>query len=167
MACKVLRSERKRRRSSRLGSDSLYVHKCGIHLLSQVVDPRITAPFSIAGYNKQVRECASDVWRKQSKDPVIGSSRAVCGCWSSKYLILALLTISVAVCSAPNMLYFLLVGIIPGFWNQKYLQLAALLFSCQTVFDPVLFVLALERLRKSLLRMINCASQSGPLHVNV
>ncbi|OWA51155.1 hypothetical protein BV898_15649 [Hypsibius exemplaris] len=167
VACKALRSERKRRRSSRLGSDDLYVHKSVSHLLGQPMDRRITAPSLIVGYNKQVRERQSDVSRKQSKDPVIASSRAVCGCWSSKYIILALLTISVAICSAPDMLYFLLVGIIPGFWNQTYLQLATLLFSCQTVLDPILFVLALERLRKSLLRMINCTSQSGPLHVNV
>ncbi|OWA51973.1 hypothetical protein BV898_16431 [Hypsibius exemplaris] len=72
---------------------------------------------------------------------------------SNKFTILALLTISVAMCSLPEMIFFLLVGFVPGFWQPTVFQVTAHLYSCQTILDPILFGLALERLQNSLFKL--------------
>ncbi|OWA50171.1 putative G patch domain and KOW motifs-containing protein [Hypsibius exemplaris] len=65
---------------------------------------------------------------------------------TNKYLLLALLTGSVAVFMVPYMVYFLLMGFVDSFWNQTYFQVAGMLYTCQTVVDPIVFVLTLDKL---------------------
>ncbi|OWA50875.1 hypothetical protein BV898_15378 [Hypsibius exemplaris] len=66
---------------------------------------------------------------------------------SFKYIMLTLLTVSFVVCSAPETIYFFLVGFVPNFWIQEWFQVASLLFSCQSLVDPIIFVLTMDKLR--------------------
>ncbi|OWA51160.1 hypothetical protein BV898_15654 [Hypsibius exemplaris] len=66
------------------------------------------------------------------------------GCTSRKYIVFTVLTLSVIVCSAPDLIFYLLVGFVPKFWNQKFYKAAGLMYSCETVVDPVMLVLVLE-----------------------
>ncbi|OWA51980.1 hypothetical protein BV898_16437 [Hypsibius exemplaris] len=170
---KALRSSKLQRGRSRLDShDAQHPQKSAGALLGLEPEHPAVTSFMNAAFKDDARSghVEGNPARRQSKALAItgkDSSRCfagICASWSSKYIILALLTISVAVCSAPMMAYFLLVGLVPGYWDQAYLQLAALLFSCQTVLDPVLFLLALERLRKSLLCLLTCRKPTGTLH---
>ncbi|OWA55101.1 hypothetical protein BV898_19485 [Hypsibius exemplaris] len=68
---------------------------------------------------------------------------------SNKYLVFTAMTASVIVCSAPDLIYYLLVGFIPKFWNHTFYQVAGLVYSCETAVDPILFVLALDKLWKT------------------
>ncbi|OWA51983.1 hypothetical protein BV898_16440 [Hypsibius exemplaris] len=68
---------------------------------------------------------------------------------SNKYLVFTAMTASVIVCSAPDLIYYLLVGFVPKFWNHTFYQVAGLVYSCETVVDPILFVVALDKLRKT------------------
>ncbi|OQV24167.1 hypothetical protein BV898_02117 [Hypsibius exemplaris] len=61
---------------------------------------------------------------------------------SSRYVMLMLLTISVVVFLIPDTVYYLLGGSLPEVW-----VVANLLFACQTVVDPIIFVLTMDKLR--------------------
>jgi 7 transmembrane receptor (rhodopsin family) len=74
---------------------------------------------------------------------------------SHGYLLLGLLVVSVAVCWTPYLIFYLLVPFMkidaPTFY-----QVATILFSCQTLLDPILFTMAIGSLRDSLRRIVLC-----------
>jgi hypothetical protein len=70
-------------------------------------------------------------------------------------LVLGLLVVSVAICWTPDTVYYLIIT----FTNMDapiYYQVATILFSCQTMLDPILFTVALKSLRQSLRRTFTC-----------
>ncbi|OWA51171.1 hypothetical protein BV898_15664 [Hypsibius exemplaris] len=71
---------------------------------------------------------------------------------SRKYAMLTLLTISIVIFTVPEMVYFLISGFLNNFWIPEFFEVANLLFACQTVVDPILFVLTMDKLRVTRLR---------------
>jgi hypothetical protein len=70
-------------------------------------------------------------------------------------IVLCLLVVSVAICWTPGTIYYLLVTFI-NIDEPIYYQVATILFSCQTMLDPILFTIALTSLRQSLRRTFTC-----------
>ncbi|OQV23104.1 hypothetical protein BV898_03149 [Hypsibius exemplaris] len=68
--------------------------------------------------------------------------------------LLALLTLTVTVCWTPIDVYYALTLFIPGYDVPVYYQVASVLFSLQTILDPIMFTLALSNLRRSLLALL-------------
>ncbi|OWA50865.1 hypothetical protein BV898_15368 [Hypsibius exemplaris] len=69
---------------------------------------------------------------------------------SDKFIVLAVLTVSVAVFYVPQVVVYLL-GDFAGLFGQN-----AMFYTCQTLIDPVLLTLAIEPLRLSVLRVLIC-----------
>ncbi|OWA50869.1 hypothetical protein BV898_15372 [Hypsibius exemplaris] len=69
---------------------------------------------------------------------------------SSKFVVLTVLTLCVAVFYAPQ-IFFYLRSDFTGVFGQTWF-----LYTCQAMVDPILFVLALEPLRLSAVRLLTC-----------
>ncbi|OWA53269.1 hypothetical protein BV898_17703 [Hypsibius exemplaris] len=70
---------------------------------------------------------------------------------SRKYLFLSLLTASVVICYLPRTMFaFLSMVTLPnaGAWLAVYLRVANLLYACEVLIDPLLFVMTLDKLRR-------------------
>jgi hypothetical protein len=75
---------------------------------------------------------------------------------SHGYLVLALLTISVSICWTPSLVFYTVLTFIDIF-DPTYYIVVTILFSCQTMLDPLLFTMALPSLRESLSHLFSCA----------
>jgi 7 transmembrane receptor (rhodopsin family) len=66
-------------------------------------------------------------------------------------LVLGLLALSVTICWTPDTVYYIIITFI-DMDAPIYYQVATILFSCQTMLDPILFMVALKSLRQSFRR---------------
>jgi hypothetical protein len=72
---------------------------------------------------------------------------------SNSFLILTLLTGSITVCWTPVLVYFTIQLFNLTFSMPEFYQVATMLFSLETVADPIFFTLAMPGWRKSLSKL--------------
>ncbi|OWA50394.1 hypothetical protein BV898_14913 [Hypsibius exemplaris] len=134
---KLLRSREAMKRSARVKPQNAAV---------PIVQAEIP-PKSFTSYSKKetdtVTTAAVAVELSNGRDVLTGLR----GRRSGKYAMLTLLTISIVIFTMPDMVYFLLTGFLPGFWIPEFFEVANSLFVCQTVVDPILFFLTMDKLR--------------------
>jgi hypothetical protein len=123
----------------------------GSHIKEKITNVDICDALTASG-SGVVR--ASDVVDGQAvqRIPLMGGQREI----SSKShgnLVLGLLALTVAVCWTPYTIYYTLVIFI-DIDTPIYYQVATILFSCQTMLDPILFMFALKSLRQSFRRTL-------------
>ncbi|OQV13562.1 hypothetical protein BV898_12199 [Hypsibius exemplaris] len=68
---------------------------------------------------------------------------------SNKYALLTLLTVSILVFSLPDDINLLIGSSSTNFWNPEIFEVTSLLFACQSVVDPFIFVLTTDKVRFS------------------
>ncbi|OQV19854.1 hypothetical protein BV898_06124 [Hypsibius exemplaris] len=90
---------------------------------------------------------------RQSTQIVVEAKR------KGRYIMLATLTVSVTVCWTPSLVYYALVYFRENFWVSTFYQVAIVLFTCQTMLDPVLFILTFNRIWEALKRL--CTPSTG------
>ncbi|OQV23347.1 hypothetical protein BV898_02794 [Hypsibius exemplaris] len=73
---------------------------------------------------------------------------------SKGLLVLALLTVSVAICWTPNILFFTIKTFVPLPASEAFRVTQHVLVSCQMVLDPLLFVLGLRSLRNGVKKFL-------------
>ncbi|OQV17560.1 hypothetical protein BV898_08331 [Hypsibius exemplaris] len=69
-------------------------------------------------------------------------------------MVLAMLTVSVAVCWTPNIMYFTILTFRRISPPEEFVVAQHVLFSCQMILDPILFVLGLRSLREGVKRFL-------------
>ncbi|OQV19859.1 hypothetical protein BV898_06129 [Hypsibius exemplaris] len=73
---------------------------------------------------------------------------------TGKYHMLAALTVSVTVCWSPLLIFFSLVHFRPRYWDTTWFQVGTVMYTCQTMLDPVLFTLTFSRVWEALKRLL-------------
>ncbi|OWA53215.1 hypothetical protein BV898_17648 [Hypsibius exemplaris] len=66
------------------------------------------------------------------------------------YVLLLLMTITIAACWTPMEVYYVLSDIDSSFSAPIFFEVASVLFSCQAALDPLLFTLALRNIRREI-----------------
>ncbi|OQV23625.1 hypothetical protein BV898_02368 [Hypsibius exemplaris] len=83
-----------------------------------------------------------------------------------KYILLTILTCSVAVFYCPALFFYVFYDFIPNFMDQpgvgKLFQAAWMTWPCQLVVDPILFALTLDPLRQAMRRILAKILRQGP-----
>ena len=72
---------------------------------------------------------------------------------SKGYVVLMLLTVSVTVCWTPIAMFYNLITFMT-FGSPMLYEVGTMLFMCQTMLDPIIFTLALKKLRRALREFI-------------
>ncbi|OWA51164.1 hypothetical protein BV898_15658 [Hypsibius exemplaris] len=142
MVSKLLRSREAMKRSARVKPQN-----AGVPNIQAQIPPK-TFTFISKKETNTVAAAAIAVEASNGREVLTG----IRGRRSGKYAMLTLLTISIVVFTMPDMIYFLLVGFLPDFWIPEFFEVTNSLFVCQTVVDPILFVLTMDKLRVSQFR---------------
>lgn len=110
----------------------------------------------VAALEKYGKPGLSQSTTQQQQAPAAARGQRQGGGLSRGYLLLLLLIVSMTICWTPINVYFTWVGFRPDFDVPLFLQISTILFSCQTALDPILFTMALGRVRESLRRVFGC-----------